>query len=237
MSKIRWILSSFVFPCFFLASAPSWSAKRPLPPEDCQDDIRQPLPKISPIIAKAGKQPFNDPNYLFEVKYDGFRGVGYFERGRACKFISRNDNTLSQFRELCEDIADELKVDSAIFDGEVIAPDPSGRPIFERMLRQQAPFRYVAFDLLWLDGEDLRALPLVERRRKLLKVLPKGSTIITESLAEIGHGVKLFNLMAQHDLEGIVAKRLDGKYTRSTHWYKIKYKDYSQAFGRQRFFK
>ena len=234
MTKTKlWIVLSVVL----LTSAPSWSAKRSLPPNDCREDIRSPLPKITPIIAKAGKQPFNDPNYLFEMKYDGFRGVGYFEKGRACHFISRNGNTLSQFDQLCDDIADELKVDNAIFDGEVIAPDASGRPIFERMLRRQGPFRYVAFDLLWLNGEDLRALPLVQRRKNLLQVLPKSSTVIVESLAEVGHGVKMFNLMSEHDLEGVVAKRLDGKYTRSTQWYKIKFKGYSQSVGRQRFFK
>jgi ATP dependent DNA ligase domain len=67
---------------------------------------------------------------------------------------------------------------------------------------------YVAFDLIWLNGIDLRALPLTERRRHLQNILPKGSTIISEALSVMGRGHQLFELMCAHDLEGVVAKRL-----------------------------
>jgi bifunctional non-homologous end joining protein LigD len=178
----------------------------------------------------------DDPNYQYEMKYDGFRGVGYFEKGRRCRFVSRNGNHLSRFQPLCESILKELKVQNAIFDGELISPDPTGRPIFKNMLRRGGAFQYVAFDLLWLNGEDLRSLPLEARRQKLLKVLPKSSRWITESLVQIGSGLSLYNLMVQYDLEGIVVKRLASPYSRSTKWYKFKNKDYSQAKGRRHFF-
>ena len=66
---------------------------------------------------------------------------------------------------------------------------------------------YVAFDVIWLNGIDLRALPLTERRRHLQNILPKGSTIISEALSVMGRGHQLFELMCAHDLEGVVAKR------------------------------
>ena len=195
-----------------------------------------PLPQIKPITLKTIDKPFDDRNYQFELKYDGFRGVAYFDRGRGCRIVSRNDNLLSQFQPLCEAIMAELKVQNAIFDGEVIACDETGRPIFENLLRRKEPFQYVAFDLLWLNNQDLRLLPLENRRELLLKVLPKGSSLIVESLAVVGNGSKMFQLMVENDLEGIVAKRLSDKYLRSTKWYKIKNRDYSQAVGRRRFF-
>lgn len=195
------------------------------------------FPRITPIALKTLDEPFDDRLYQFEIKYDGYRGVVYFERGRGCRMISRNDKELTQFRRLCGAIAAELNVQNAIFDGEVISHDPSGRPIFKNILRQKGPYQYVAFDLLWLNGHDLRSLPLENRRELLLDVLPKGSLVITESLAVVGNGTKLFQLMVDNDLEGIVAKRLTGPYLRSTKWYKIKNKNYSQSIGRGRFFR
>lgn len=195
------------------------------------------FPKITPIALKTLDQPFDDPRYQFEIKYDGYRGIAYFERGRRCRIISRNDNQLSQFQLLCDAIMAELNIQNAIFDGEVISHDPSGRPIFKNLLRQKGPFQYVAFDLLWLNGHDLRSLPLESRRELLLEVLPKGSSVITESIAVVGNGTKLFQLMVDNDLEGIVAKRLTSPYFRSTKWYKIKNKNYSQSIGRGRFFR
>lgn len=204
--------------------------------EELFSNPSQKLPKIDPIILKPLDRLFDDPNYQFEMKYDGFRGVGYFESGGS-RFISRQGNHLSQFQSLCETIWSELKVQSAIFDGEIISVDPAGRPIFNKLLRRKGPFKYVAFDLLWLDGQDLRSLPLRERRRLLLEVLPESSKFIIEPLVTVGSGSELYNLMVEHDLEGIVVKRLDAPYSRSTRWSKFKNRNYSQAIGRSRFFR
>jgi bifunctional non-homologous end joining protein LigD len=81
---------------------------------------------------------------------------------------------------------------------------------------------YVAFDLIWLNGADLRALPLTERRRHLQNILPAGSAIISEALSVEGRGHKLFELMCAHDLEGVVAKRLKDGYGSRVRWLKIK---------------
>ena len=81
-------------------------------------------------------------------------------------------------------------VGDAILDGEIIAADETGRPLFYDLLRHARAPAYVAFDLLWLNGADLRLLPLTERRRQLQNILPKGSAIMSEALSVTGTGRK-----------------------------------------------
>jgi hypothetical protein len=114
----------------------------------------------------------------------------------------------------------------------VTVADGTGRPQFYELLRVPRSASYVAFDILWLDGTDLRALPLDERRRRLQGILPKGSPIVSEALFVEGRGRELFELMCANDLEGIVAKRLADPYDSRIRWLKIKNPDYSQAEGR-----
>ena len=132
------------------------------------------LQRVQPIIPTWRKEPFDDPGWLFDFKYDGFRAVCYLER-RRCHLVSRNGNLLSRYDELGTQLAAELGLDEAIFDGEVIAADATGRPQFYDLLRRPRSPTYVAFDLLWLDGADLRPLPLSECRQRLHSVVPKGS--------------------------------------------------------------
>ena len=110
-----------------------------------------PLPRVQPIIPTSRKEPFDDPEWLFEGKYDGFRALYYLERGRH-RLISRRGNILDRFAALGEQMAAELGVGEAILDGEVIAADATGRPQFYELLRRSSAPSYVAFDLLWLDG-------------------------------------------------------------------------------------
>jgi bifunctional non-homologous end joining protein LigD len=94
----------------------------------------------------------------------------------------------------------------------------------------------VAFDVLWLNGADLRALPLSERRGHLQDILPKSSAVISEPLSVTGRGHEFFELMCAHDLEGIVAKRLKDPYGSRARWLKIKNSSYSQNEGRRELF-
>ena len=100
----------------------------------------------------------------------------------------------------------------------MIAADETGRPQFYKLLRRAGAASYVAFDLLWLDGTDLRPLPLSERRQRLLSILPNGSAAICEALSVQGRGRELFELMRDHDLEGTIAKRLTDPYEPRTRW-------------------
>jgi bifunctional non-homologous end joining protein LigD len=150
-----------------------------------------------PIIPTSRKEPFDDPDWLFECKYDGFRALYHLERGR-CRIVSRRGNVLDRFAAFGEQLATELAVDEAILDGELIAADATGRPQFYELLRRARAPSYVAFDLLWLDGADLRPLPLSERRQRLLSILPNGSAVIVEALSVQGRGHELFELMRDH---------------------------------------
>ena len=140
---------------------------------------------------------------------------------------------MGRFIGLGDQIAASLDVRDAILDGEIIAADETGRPQFYDLLRHRRAPSYVAFDLIWLDGTDLRALPLTERRLRLQNILPKGSAILSESLSVRSRGNELFELMCAHDLEGIVAKRLKDPYAPRVRWLKIKNPGYSQNEGRR----
>jgi bifunctional non-homologous end joining protein LigD len=189
------------------------------------------LPRVQPIRPTRRKEPFDDPEWLFDFKYDGFRALCYLEQGR-CRFISRNGNLLSRFDALADQMAAKIEVDNAIIDGEVIAADETGRPQFYELLRGTRAPAYVAFDIAWLNGADQRSLPLIDRRRNLQAILPEGASIISEALSVASKGRELFNLMCAHDLEGIVAKCLGDPYDPRVRWLKIKNPDYSQKVGR-----
>src|SRR5262249_21388161 len=105
-----------------------------------------PLPRVQPIAPTWRKEPFDDPDWLFEFKYDGFRALCYLERRRN-RLISRNGNIMTRFDELAEQVAGLLDLDDAILDGEVIAADETGRPQFYDLLRGTRSPCYVTFDL------------------------------------------------------------------------------------------
>jgi bifunctional non-homologous end joining protein LigD len=92
--------------------------------------------------------PFDDPVWLFEPKYDGFRGLLYVSPGN-CWFRSKRGNTMARFQDLAEQVRDELRVRSAILDGEIVSLDDEGRQIFWRMLAGRGHLHYAAFDLIW----------------------------------------------------------------------------------------
>jgi bifunctional non-homologous end joining protein LigD len=188
---------------------------------------RMPLPRAQPIIPTWRKEPFDDPEWVFEFKYDGFRALLYLEK-QSCRLIWGRRSTLSCFHALCDQLAANLEIDDAILDGEVIAADKTEHQRFYKVLRRTRKPAYVASDLLWLNGADLRPLPLSERRRRLQGILPKRSSVIFEALSVQGRGCELFELMHAHDLEGIIAKRLDDPYNPRVRWLKIKNPDYSQ---------
>jgi ATP-dependent DNA ligase len=149
------------------------------------------LPTIPPVTLPTRCEPFDNPDWLFELKYDGFRAVLYVEPGSP-RLVSRRGLTFARFQQLAQDVAGKLHATTAILDGEIICPDGDGRPNFHKMLSGKPAVCFVAFDAMWLDGEDLRALPLVERKKLLQRVLPKRSNLVAEALAIEGRGKDLF---------------------------------------------
>jgi bifunctional non-homologous end joining protein LigD len=180
-------------------------------------------------------EPFEHPGWIFENKYDGFRALAYIE-DRHVRLVSRKGNVYKSFPDLLNTLAACLHVSDAIIDGEIVYLDASGKPQFYSLLRRRSPQHFVAFDILWLNGKDLRKLPLLERKRILRTVVPAGSPILYADYIERS-GTELYRAVCDRDLEGIVAKRKDGLYTPvQTTWVKIKNPRYSQMDGRRELF-
>jgi len=189
---------------------------------------------IQPMPLARRAEPFGDPDWLFEIKHDGFRALAYIENGTA-RLLSRNGNWFKSFPVLCASLASELRVRTAVIDGEIVCLDKQGRTQFNQLFYRRGDPRFYAFDLLYLNGRDLRKLPLIERKARLRKIIPpQPSRVLLCDYIEAS-GEELFNAICTRDLEGIVAKWKRGKYVSGpeTSWIKIKNRSYSQIQGRR----
>jgi bifunctional non-homologous end joining protein LigD len=155
--------------------------------------------------------PFEHPDWIFEPKLDGFRAVAYVEDG-ACRLVSRNRNAFKTFETLAQAIGQQLAGRSVILDGEIVRPGPDGRPMFYELMRRREPFCFYAFDLLWLDGRELRDRPLLERKRLLRKLIPRRAQSVLY-VEHVESGSDLFRVICERDMEGIVAKQANARYT------------------------
>jgi bifunctional non-homologous end joining protein LigD len=192
------------------------------------------LPNFKPLQLGQRPQPFAHADWLYELKWDGFRSLAYVERG-SCELWSRNDNRFSRFTPLNVSLA-ALKVTDAILDGEIVCLDESGKADFGALLFNRSELYFYAFDLLWLNGCDLRNRRLVERKHVLREAL-RGCDPYVRYVEHFDEreGIRLFDLCFQHDLEGIVAKRRNSTYIEADHataWIKIKNRNSTKAQDR-----
>jgi bifunctional non-homologous end joining protein LigD len=220
-------------------SAPHWESSRPAAATIASTRKRpsrkvEPLPEIaSPMLATAIDAPFDDPDFLFELKWDGYRALTTIAKDGTVSIASRNGNDFTQkFPELGT-LADAFTERPIIVDGELVVLDADGRPSFgalqERLDRfgrsapQRAPITYVVFDLLYGNGRDLRDEPL-EARKAALEAIVAGSGPVMFSKHVAGDGMGLYELARERGLEGIVAKKRTSPYRsrRSRDWLKIK---------------
>jgi bifunctional non-homologous end joining protein LigD len=133
--------------------------------------VAKTLPDIEPILLTSRRDPFDDPAWLFEPKYDGYRGLLYVTR-KGCYIRSKRGKLLKRFDQLCYWAREELPVREAILDGEVVALDSEGQQNFRHLVAGQGNLHYAAFDALWINGKDLRGLPLTRRKRALRGLVP-----------------------------------------------------------------
>ncbi len=178
-----------------------------------------------PMLAKLSTpEEASDDTHLYEVKYDGFRAVAAISGGQLTLW-SRNGNDLSERFPSVAQALRQLRVPEAVLDGEIVAMDPKGRSSFQLLQNQSGgELRFVAFDLLWLDGHDLRSRPLEERRELLESVMALASPPlqIAEQL-----DLPLERALAEaqkRGWEGLIAKRKGTPYvgSRSSSWLKLK---------------
>jgi bifunctional non-homologous end joining protein LigD len=120
------------------------------------------LRNLRPIRLSRRPEPFDSDGFLYELKIDGFRALAHLEDGKG-ELVSRNGNTFHGFAELATWIAEHLKVESAVLDAEIACVDREGRPIFTDLLFRRSQCILVAFDLLYLNRNDLRTLPLMTK--------------------------------------------------------------------------
>jgi len=198
------------------------------------------LPEIgAPMLAEIGKgEPPSGKNWIYEVKWDGVRALCYIQGGQV-RMVSRNGNVIDrQYPELSI-LPHHVQAKTAIVDGEIAALNERGVPSFELLQRRinvadassiatlarHHPVVFYAFDLLYLDGRDLRGLPLIERKRVLKEILRPNDTIrYSEHFAD---GQALFEAAKQQGVEGIIGKKASSFYEsrRSGDW--VKYKVHS----------
>ena len=189
---------------------------------------RRPMPlEIRPMMAQSSAQPFHDPDWIFEMKWDGYRALATIDSGNV-NLWSCNGLRLDSKYPLIVQALEDLKLKSAILDGEIVALDAEGIPRFGLLQRFQrdrsGTLMYLVFDLLYLNGEDLMDLPLVRRRELLNKLLPKEGSIRFSDAIE-ARGIEFFRAARERGLEGIIAKRKGSRYlpgSRSENWLKIK---------------
>ena len=213
-----------------VASAPSALSPGPAP-------LKRPMPAtIHPMLAESIDKPFDDAEWLFEIKWDGYRAIAFVESGNV-RLVSRNQNDLTGRYPELKDLPRFVKAKTAILDGEVVALDEEGRASFS-LMQQRTGFRpgghrapanadvpvlYYAFDLLYLDGYDWRRVPLEQRKQKLASLLVRGDGVrYSDHYKE--HGRALFDMAQKKGLEGILAKKRASFYEerRSREWLKIK---------------
>jgi bifunctional non-homologous end joining protein LigD len=184
------------------------------------------LPKrLQPMLATLTDAPFDDKGWIFEDKYDGFRMVATIEGGKVTLY-SRNGKIISQNY---IDVAKALEGvnGDAVIDGELVALDNKGVSHFQLLQnarRDEAKLQYCPFDLMFQDGEDLRDLPLLERKKRLKSVLPRHK-LIAFSRHRVTFGTRFFEEAERKGLEGIMAKLANSKYlsgARTDSWLKIK---------------
>src|SRR6266851_2772629 len=207
----------------------------PIHPSELQGARKAAMPsRVEPMLATLADHPFSDPNWLFEIKWDGVRALARIENGDLTLLSRTGADITKRYTDLSS-LPNALAAREAILDGEIVALDARGHSSFERLqermhvrapsehLVAQIPVVYFIFDLLYCDGYDLRKSSLIERKQLLNRVM-HASERFRYSDHQLEMGKELFALAEQNGLEGILAKRTDSPYVsdRSPYWVKLK---------------
>jgi bifunctional non-homologous end joining protein LigD len=188
---------------------------------------------IPAMLARETDKPFNDKEWIYEMKWDGYRAIAELD-GDDVKLYSRNGNSFLNTYPIVVQELKSLDLD-AVIDGEIIVVDENGKSDFQKLQYYQSndeyPIEYRVFDILFYKGENLCETPLTERKKILKKILPKNEVIkYSDHIEE--KGLEFFKAAVENDLEGIMAKKADSLYypgIRTTEWLKIKHHKTTEA--------
>ncbi|MBZ4041094.1 DNA ligase D [Flavobacterium hibisci] len=204
-------------------------------PSKKKNDLAEKATFVKPMLANIKEKTFNDPDWIFEKKYDGYRTIAVINPPEI-ELFSRNEISFNRnFKAVAQDLK---KIDhTAILDGEVVVEDESGKANFQLLQNYlktgSGELKYYVFDLLNLDGNSITELSLVDRK-ELLKILfnKYNFTNVFYSDHIIENGMELFDLAIKNKEEGIVAKKADSTYQvnrRTNDWLKIKASNQEEA--------
>jgi bifunctional non-homologous end joining protein LigD len=186
---------------------------------------RIPAGFVEPCLPSPIKSPPSGPGWIHEIKHDGFRIMARRD-ARGVRLITRQGNDFTKRFPAAVKTLEALKARSCLIDGEVIVTDASGLAVFDHLRRTNGHEVAVlcAFDLIELDGEDLRLMPIEDRKTALHKLLKRATAGIIYNETFDGDGIVIYRQACKLGCEGIVSKRLGSPYQsgRSSHWFKIK---------------
>jgi bifunctional non-homologous end joining protein LigD len=207
-------------------------------PSEVTSAVKAPMPQmpngVPPTLAQLQDHPFSNPDWVFEIKWDGVRAIAEIDNGKTTLWARSGRDVTREYPEF-KDLASHLRVRRAILDGEIATIDEQGRSNFQRLqnrlgvqdpsqkLTQGIPLNYFFFDVMYADGYDLRKSPLIERKEFLKSILIANHTIqYSDHVPEQGEA--LFEAAREKGLEGIIGKKADSSYSgsRSPSWVKIK---------------
>jgi bifunctional non-homologous end joining protein LigD len=195
--------------------------------EELEDAPAAPMPHgVAPMLATLVKAPFDGQEWLFEVKWDGYRAIAEIREGDVSLYTRNQISLTTKYAPIVESL--QTCGFAAVLDGEIVVVDDQGRPDFQMLQNYQKSGRghllYYVFDLLHFKGRDLTRLPLARRKEILKKILPAGQNLkFSDHVPE--EGVLFFKVVQDKGLEGIVAKHSQSPYLmgkRSRQWLKIK---------------
>ncbi|WP_312369522.1 DNA ligase D, partial [Lachnoclostridium sp.] len=206
--------------------------------EEGEDEkmIKNPFSMVDAQLAKLVHMVPEGEDWLFELKYDGYRIIAFVE-GNSVRLITRNGNDyMMRFHDVATSLVDLAKGRAMVLDGEMAVIDPSGKTDFQALQNymknpKAQNLTYIVFDLLALDGEDLRQYPLIKRKEMLETLMKDAPKNLYYSRYVKGIGKESFAVACEAGMEGIVGKKADSVYsgTRNGDWIKLKC-DYRQEF-------
>ncbi|MGI8951294.1 MAG: DNA ligase D [Chitinophagaceae bacterium] len=183
---------------------------------------------LKPMLATLTEKPFDNSNWIFEIKWDGYRAVSFLKNGNINIYSRNNISFNEKFKPVVEALS-EWKI-NAVIDGEIVAVNEEGNADFQQLQNYQktgkkAKLIYYVFDLLWYEGKNYMELPLIERKEILKNILPEEDAIIKFSDHIHEQGKAFFDLAIHQGVEGVMAKNCNSNYTpdiRTKEWLKIK---------------
>ena len=218
-----------------LAGAPPGRPDAPAPAAIEGAQPGEPPWDATPMLATPREAPFSHPDWLFEIKWDGVRLLALIDGGRL-RLITRNGRDVTAHYPDLHPLPLKVRARRAVIDGEVVALDDNGRSDFGRLQKrmhverpsklqiEDTPVHFYVFDLLYVDGYDLRGAALIDRKRCLREILQPSSEPVRFSDHVLERGEEVFEAARTHGAEGILAKRTESPYVsaRSQDWFKIK---------------